>query len=187
MSENSRHEAWNCKDFNCTKHYEYIQNVHNNIIRLWLEASNASLPHTSKNENKGHTIIPGWNEHVRDRKKYAKECHDAWIRDGKPRQGDIAKEKRISRLRYHYAIRYVTKENIRIRNIKMGEAVANNNDRCLWDEARKMSRETNKLPTMMDGITDEVEISNIFSDKYKTLYNSVGYSKRNMDTLRKKN
>ena len=67
----------------------------------------------------------------------------------------------------------------------MGEAVANNNDRCLWDEARKMSKETNKLPTMMDGITDEVEISNIFSDKYKTLYNSVGYSKRNMNILRK--
>ena len=177
------HEAWNCKDFKCTKHYEYIQNVHNNIIGLWLEASNSSLPHTSNNEKRG--IIPGWNEHVKDRKKYAKECHDAWIRDGKPRQGDIAKEKRISRLRYHYAIRYVTKENIRLRNIKMGEAVANNNDRCLWDEARKMSKETNKLPTMMDGITDEVEISNIFSDKYKTLYNSVGYSKRNMDTLRK--
>ena len=67
----------------------------------------------------------------------------------------------------------------------MGEAIANNNDRSLWDEARKMSKASNKLPTKMDGLTDEIEISNIFSDKYKTLYNSVGHSKRNMDALRK--
>ena len=182
---NPNHEAWNCKDFKCTKHYEYIQNVHNSIIGLWLEASNTCLPHTSNNAEKGQKVIPGWNEHVKERKKYAKECHDAWIRDGKPREGVIAREKRISRLRFHYAIRYVTKENIRLRNIKMGEAVANNNDRSLWDEARKMTKASNKLPTMMDGLTDETEISNIFSDKYKTLYNSVGYSQRNMDNLHK--
>ena len=64
--------------------------------------------------------MPGWNEHVRDRKKYSKECHDAWIIAGKPRDNsDIAKAKRISRLQYHYALRYVAKENIRIRNTKM--------------------------------------------------------------------
>ena len=53
---------------------------------------------------------------------------------GKPRQGDIAIKKRVSRLKFHYAIRYVTKENIRLRNIKMGEAVAGNDDRSLWEE-----------------------------------------------------
>ena len=130
--------------------------------------------------------MPGWNEHVRDRKKYSKECHDAWILAGKPRDNDIAKAKRISRLQYHYALRYVAKENIRIRNTKMGEAVANNEDRCLWDEARKMSRSSDKLPTMMDGLTDKLEIANIFTSKYKSLYNSVGYNKHDMELLRKK-
>ena len=94
-----------------------------------------------------------------------KGCHDAWVLAGKPHEGDIARDKRISRLRYHYAIRYVTNENIRLRNIKMGEAVANNDDRCLWDEARKMSNSSSKLPTMMDGKTDELEIANIFTGK----------------------
>ena len=37
----------------------------------------------------------------------------------------------------------------------------------------------------MDGKTDEIEISHIFTEKYNSLYNSVGYSKRNMDLLRK--
>ena len=182
---NPKHEAWSCRDSKCTEHLEFIQNVHNKIIRLWLEASNSSLPHTAHKTNNSHKPVPGWNEHVRDRKRHAKECHDAWIQAGKPRQGDIAKEKTKSRLKYHYAVRYVRNENIRIRNIKMGEAVANNDDRCLWNEARKIGSSSNKLPTMMDGITEEMEIANIFTGKYRTLYNSVGYNKHSMDTLRK--
>ena len=30
-----------------------------------------------------------------------------------------------------------------------------------------------------------MEIANIFTNKYRTLYNSVGYNKHNMDLLRK--
>merc|ERR1712179_314790 len=70
-------------------------------------------------------------------------------------------------------------------NFKMGEAVAGNDDRSLWEEARKMSKCTNKLPNTMDCKTDEIDISHIFSENYRSLYNSVGYSKRNMDILRK--
>jgi len=47
---------------------------------------------------------------------------DVWVQSGKPKQGDIANMKRMTRLKYHYAIQYVTKENIRIRNNKIGEA-----------------------------------------------------------------
>ena len=182
---NPSHEAWGCKNHKCINHHEFIQSQHSNLIKLWLEASNSSLPHTSNNVKERHKIIAGWSEHVKEHKKYAKECHDAWMQAGKPRQGDIAIKKRVSRLKFHYAIRYVTKENIRLRNIKMGEAVAGNDDRSLWEEARKMSRCMNKLPNTMDGKTDETEISHIFSEKYRSLYNSVGYSKRNMDLLRK--
>ena len=67
----------------------------------------------------------------------------------------------------------------------MGEAVAGNDDRSLWEEARKMTRCANNLPNTMDGKTDEIEISHIFSEKYSSLYNSVGYNKHNMDLLRK--
>ena len=185
---NPKEEGWSCRNSKCTKHSEFIQSKYNTLVNLWLEASNASLPHTSNNGNHMNKTVPGWNEHVRDRKLESKRCHDAWVRAGKPRstqKNDIADQKRISRLRYHYALRYVTKENIRIRNIKMGEAVANNDDRCLWDEARKMSKYYDKLPTMMDGVTEKMEIANIFTNKYRTLYNSVGYNKHNMDLLRK--
>ena len=155
-----------------------------------MEASSKCLPHTSKNVDNGNNIIPGWNEHVKEHKENAKFWHQLWLQKGRPRDDDInygwiAAMKRSTRLKYHYAVRYVMKENIRIRNNKMGEAIAESNDRMLWDEVNKMSKTSNSLPKMMDGKTDVDEISNIFADKYQTLYNSVSYSRRDMDMLYK--
>ena len=178
-------EAWKCSNRKCKDHREFIQSEHSKLINLWLEASNRSLPHTTNNNDRRNKTTPGWNEHVKEHKKYAKQCHYEWLQAGKPREGPIAYKKRSSRLKFHYAIRYVNRENIRLRNTRMGEAVAKNDDRSLWDEARKMSRCSSKLPNTMDGKNDEIEISHIFTEKYNNLYNSVGYSKRNMDLLRK--
>ena len=91
--------------------------------------------------------------------------------------------KRKTRLKYHYAIRFVTKENIRIRNSKMGEAISNNNDRVLWDEVKKMSKTSNNLPATIDEKNEVEEISNIFAEKYDFLYNSVSYNLNDLNRL----
>ena len=111
--------------------------------------------------------------------------HDVWVQSGRPKQGDIANMKRKTRLKYHYAIRYVTKENIRIRNSKMGEAISSNKDRVLWDEVEKMSKTSNNLPSIIDEKTETEEISNIFAEKYDALYNSVSYSLNDLGKLTK--
>ena len=113
----------------------------------------------------------------------AKLWHDVWIQSGKPRQGDIANMKRKTRLKYHYSIRYVMKENIRIRNNRMGDAIATNNDRALWDEVKKMTKSNNNLPNVIDGTTGIDEISNIFAEKYDTLYNSVSFNQQDLCAL----
>ena len=131
----------------------------------------------------GKKVIPGWNEYVKEYSDKAKACHKFWVQNGKPRDGEIAKERRISRLQYHYAIRYVVKENMRIRNSKMADAVSKNNDRILWDEVRKMSKTNKELPHIIDGHSNVEEVTDIFANKNKILYNSVSYSKHDMDNL----
>ena len=109
--------------------------------------------------------------------------HEIWVQSGRPRSGHIANIRRKTRLQYHYAIRHVVKENIRMRNKKMAEAVSENDDRILWDEVRNMSKTNNMLPNTMDGLSSPEEITNIFANKYKILYNSVSYNKQDMDKL----
>ena len=178
---NPNHEALRCRNYKCSLHTEYIHELYKNIIKICKEASAKCLPHTSLNNS--NKVVPGWNEHVREHAENAKMWHDVWVQSGKPRQGDIANMKRKSRLKYHYAIIHVTKENLRIRNYKMAEAISKNNDRVLWDEVRKMSKTSNNLPNAMDGVTGTDEISSIFADKYDLLYNSVGYSMDEMNRL----
>ena len=121
---------------------------------------------------------------MKEHAQNAKEWHDVWVQQGKPRDGDVANMKRKTRLKYHYAIRYVTKENIRIRNYKMAEAISTNNDRVLWDEVRKMSKTTSSLPNNMDGITGADQISSLFAEKYDALYNSVSYNNEELGRLK---
>ena len=66
----------------------------------------------------------------------------------------------------------------------MGEAISNNNDRLLWDEVKNMSITCNNLPNIIDDKTEVEEISNIFAEKYDTLYNSVSYSLNDLDRLK---
>ena len=67
----------------------------------------------------------------------------------------------------------------------MGEAIAKNDDRKLYEEVKKLTKSNNELPSMMDGQTGIVEISKIFGDKYEALYNSVSYNNHDMNKIRK--
>ena len=56
----------------------------------------------------------------------------------------------------------------------MGEAISKSEDRVLWNEVKKMTKTNNKLPNIIDDHNNPIDITNVFSDKYKSLYNSVG-------------
>ena len=186
LTINPKSKALSCRNFRCKLHKNEIQEIHNNIVGCIKQASSNCLPHTSNvNSNKERKVVPGWNEHVKEHAINAKYWHDIWIQSGKPRNDGIARMRAITKLRYHYAVRYVNDENIRLRNQRMGEAIARKNDRMLWDEVRKMSKSSNELPSMMDGQTGIEEISKIFADKCETLYNSVSYDNHDMDNLKK--
>ena len=182
---NPSNEALTCKNYKCNEHYDYIKRLYNEIIKYCKEASDKSLPHTSANNNNDvNKVIPGWNEHVKEYAEKAMFWHYIWKEDGRKRSGVLADIRRRTRAQYHFAIRRVKKDYIQLRNNRMGEAVANNNDRMLWNEVKKISSTNNKLPNAMDGCTNIDEISNIFASKYENLYNTVGYQSQDLEKLK---
>ena len=178
---NPCHEALWCKQYKCIKHREFIHKLHNEIICHTSNASKRCLPHTSN--KKQRKIIPGWNEHVKEHAERSKMWHEIWVQNGRPRVGYLANIRRKTRLKYHYAIRYIVKKETLLRNNKMAEAISDNNDRVLWDEVRKYSKSNNDLPNGMDGHSKVEEITDTFTDKYNTLYNSVSYTEHDLNKL----
>ena len=94
---------------------------------------------------------------------------------GKPHQSDITEMRRITRARYHRAVRHIIREDDRIRTTKMAEAISENRNRDLWSEVRRIKGRNKFLPSSIDGVVGDEEIAQFFSDKYNHLYNSVSY------------
>ncbi len=82
--------------------------------------------------------VPGWNDHVEHLKQNALEWDWYWKQNGCPHHGDISEMRRITRARYHKAIRHVEKNANAIKMQKMAESLLNNRSRDMWADSRKI-------------------------------------------------
>ncbi len=73
-----------------------------------------------------------------------------------------------------------------IRSEKLAEAIADNRCTNLFKEARKIKSRYKFKPTNVDGCSGDDKISNLFSNKFNNLYNSVPYNKQEIDVIKMK-
>ena len=178
---NIQHEALTCSDFQCSIHKNAISMLHRQIVNVLLSCDN-NLPKTGDSSQTNNTVA-GWNEYVKEHKDEAMFRHQIWLDSGRPPQGPIALMRRTTRARYHYAIRFVNKEKTRIKSNRMAEAMINNQDRVLWKEVKKMKQSSKSVPNIIDSVTGSENINRVFKNKFKDIYNSVGYNADQLDKL----
>ena len=65
----------------------------------------------------------------------------------------------------------------------MADAIANNKDMDLWQEAEQFKHSNKSIPNVMDNLTGSDNIISLFTDKYKNLYNSVGFNFDDLELL----
>ena len=95
-----------------------------------------NLPNGCKKRTPGR-IIPGWVDKIQPFRDKSLFWHDMWVTCGKPRQGEVARIYRMTKAKYHYAIRSAIKNEVNIRNEKITNAIYLNCDRDLWREVKK--------------------------------------------------
>ena len=168
-----------CRDIHCVDHRDMICDLYNTVISSCIEASK-HIPTTSKPSIK---VKPGWNDNVQKLKDEALSYHRLWKSNGCPREGYFAEMRRITRARYHRAIRHIEKNANTIRMGKMANALLSNKSRDMWSECANMKGKNCKMASMIDGNSDSCSIAGMFSDKYAALYNSVPYDKTEMKRI----
>ena len=159
------HDAISCKNLNCQNHFDYLEYLYKKIIDICIKSSDRWLP--TKGSCNKRKVIPGWNESVQPFFEKSLFWHYIWVQNGKPRGGDIANIMRLTRARYHYAIRNVIKSDIKIRNDRMAEAISLNNDRDLWFEVKKMNKCNQTFSNLIDGEIGPDNIVNLFYNRNK--------------------
>ena len=167
-----------CKDTSCTckGHVDKLGDFYRQILNTCTEASqfmSTTAPVSESRPQKGGRVIPGWSQEVENLKQQALFWHRQWRSRGRPHNGDITEMRRITRARYHQAIRQIIKRDDLIRTTRMAEAICDNRTRDLWAEVRKIKGRNKFQPSSIDGIVNEEDIARCFSLRYNDLYNSV--------------
>ncbi len=70
--------------------------------------------------------------------------------------------RRITRARYHRAIKYVEKKTNAIKMQNMAESLLDNRSRDMWTESRKIKGRNINLPCSIDGAKCDEDITNVF-------------------------
>ena len=122
-----------------------------------------TAPVSESRPPKGGSVIPGWSQEVENLKQQALFWHRQWRSRGRPHNGDITERRRITRARYHQAIRQIIKRDDLIRTTRMAEAICDNRTRDLWAEVRKIKGRNKCQPSSIDGIVNEEDIARCFS------------------------
>ena len=89
----------------------------------------------------------------------------------------------IFKAKYHGSIRHIQRNKKIIQSGKMDHALMSNHSRNLWSEVRKVKGRNSKISSNVDGSCDSKKITELFSEKYKHLYNSVPYNIDDMHAI----
>ena len=172
-----------CNSLHCKIHVKEIEIFHNAIVDACINAGCVTIPSKKGHSKDKHKVIPGWNEYVKQHRHEALTWHNLWKERGSPRSGYVADMRNKTRAQYHYSLRFVHKNNKHIIANRMASNLMSNNNCNFWKDVKKVKGSKSMLPCTVDDISGNTNISNMFANKYKELYNSVSYDVEDMSNL----
>ena len=171
-----------CNDLMCndSNHHSAINDMCSDIIDICLNAGEQCFPATAPLKNQ----VPNWNSEIKFLREDALFWHSVWSDVGKPPTGALAMVMRHTRAKYHKAANQAKRNRELNRNAKLAESVDTGQSRDLWDELKKLDRTRKAVPSSINGHTDNAEIANVFSNKYRDLYSSVPTDENELSDIR---
>ena len=160
-----------CTNVNCknSSHCVDLCEFYNCIVYALVEASKPLLTHYNKAKN----IKPGWNKFVAAPHAEAKAAHKAWVMAGRPRQGPVLEHKKLTNLRYKYAVRFVGKNEQAMRADLMAGELLDSNVTGFWNQVKNINRGKTSLPSNIEGVSGGENITELWRQHYAALFNCI--------------
>ena len=171
-----------CNNFSCKQHDDYITQKLEEAIDIFKFCANSTIP--SKTYASGKKRIQGWNDFVKPYKDESLWWHDIWKSVGSPTTGPLADKRRLTRSKYHWAVKKARRDTEMLILNESAKQLASKSFREFWKTMKRI-KGTNKVTSnVIDGICNDQEIANNFQNIYKDLYNSV--DNKDLDNVIKK-
>jgi len=164
-----------CCDVNCRAHQVSIDVFCNQLLECLQSAASLCLPLRSQRAK----AMPGWNEHVRRYKESACLWNAIWVDSGCPRSGILFELRKQTKKAYKYAVRQVKRRQLHIASQKLGTALSSANFRSFWKQVKAMKSSPPSASPVVDGCSNDSNITKNFRAKLANLLNSDDPSRRN--------
>ena len=166
-----------CRDHN---HWRDLSDTYEKVISIMKRAGKAVCGVINPRERPQL----GWNDLVGESHTLAREAFLNWVALGKPRQGMIFEQMKITRARFKYTLRNARRQEEQIRNNILSQKLTSNQSKAFWN---KIKGETNyhfSLPTQVGEAKGEVEIVNMWTNHFSNLLNSKSDDNSNKNLVK---
>ena len=162
-------QVLNCFNPSCTSdfHKKELDEVFNENRCILLQ----STEHFRFVKERKFVIIPGWNDHVRQFHKTARNCFLLWKDNGRPLFGGLYEDMKASRAKFKEALNECKRNEINVRNEKLVENFKIKAMKCFWGEVANANKHNLPAPENIDGKYKAIDVCALFSDKYRKIFN----------------
>jgi len=151
------------------------------ITDACVRSATCTIPSTIQRGSRGN--VPGWMEFVAPFREKSIFWHNLWVQQGRPHDGIVANIMRTTRARYHAAIQRVRRNEADIVNNRFATAISKNRHRDFWRDVKQLRCQRKGVCSVIDGLTNSVDIADLFAGKYRELYTSVAYDSSDMQVI----
>ena len=161
-----------CNNLICTneEHKHLIDSLGDSIVQCCISAGDRAIPKIRPKK-----AIPKWGDRAQPAKDTALFWHSIWLSCNRPNTGWVCEIRRKTRAQYHRIVKELQRNETLNRCECMAEAILSSNNRDFWKEAKRFKPKKRPIPKVIDGVTGEENISELFAENYRNLYNSVPY------------
>ena len=149
--------------FSKNQHKQELQNFYMDITGS-LTKTNTHLNKKKSANNYQHR--PGWTEYVPELYDYSKTCRQIWLDANIPRQCIIHKNYVKSRAHFKYAMKFISKNQQKLRKEAMAKKLANKDKTEFWRDIAKNNNSKTPLPDHIDEAKGTKEILSLWKKTF---------------------
>ena len=137
-----------------------------------------NIPHSKVNSGDKCAPVPGWNDHVKPFREDALFWHSIWISAGRPINTVLHTVMKRTRNKYHYAIRFVKKQESEIRKNKLLQDCLGGKVNDILKQIKSSRKNKSDCSKNIDGVSGVKNIASHFQNIYKDIYNQHNSSEK---------
>jgi len=157
-------------DMSCCNsgHYDALNDYMAAISNACADACMKAVPRAS--EKQVDRRIAGWSEYVAPVREKSLFWHQLWVECSRPRSGAVANCMRRTRAAYLYTVRSVKKDEMWMQHEQMAQCMLSSDDRNCWAEVKKIRGNRSGRSRVVDGMSNDSSIADVFVQSYKELF-----------------